>query len=43
MNRQLVDDMVKRVDALDLTCVKKGRGRPKKTWLGSIKSDQTRR
>ena len=33
------DDPIMRVDALDLPYVKKGRGRPKKTWLRCIKND----
>ena len=31
INRRPVDDPIRRVDALDMTQVKKGRGRPKKT------------
>jgi len=33
------DDPVRRVEVLDLTYVKKGRGRPKKTWLENIRND----
>ncbi|KAH0436082.1 hypothetical protein IEQ34_026489 [Dendrobium chrysotoxum] len=33
------DDPVRKVDVLDLTYVKKGRGRPKNTWLENIRND----
>ncbi|PKU81295.1 ataxia telangiectasia mutated family protein [Dendrobium catenatum] len=39
IKRRPCDDPVRRVEVLDLTYVKKGRGRPKKTWLENIRND----
>ena len=39
IKRRPSDDPVRRVEVLDLTYVKKGRGRPKKTWLENIRND----
>ncbi|KAH0467676.1 hypothetical protein IEQ34_002709 [Dendrobium chrysotoxum] len=33
------DDLIRRIDVLDLTYVKKYRGRPKKIWLKKIRND----
>ncbi|KAH0462579.1 hypothetical protein IEQ34_010154 [Dendrobium chrysotoxum] len=39
IKRRPPDDPVRKVEVLDLTYVKKGRGRPKKTWLENIRND----
>ncbi|PKU64467.1 ataxia telangiectasia mutated family protein [Dendrobium catenatum] len=39
IKRRPFDDPVRRVEVLDLTYIKKGRGRPKKTWLENIRND----
>ncbi|PKU68951.1 ataxia telangiectasia mutated family protein [Dendrobium catenatum] len=39
IKRRPCDDPVRRVEVLDLTYVKKGRGRPKKAWLENIRND----
>ncbi|KAI0494701.1 hypothetical protein KFK09_024844 [Dendrobium nobile] len=37
--RRPFDHPVRKVDVLDLVYAKKGRGRPKKTWLENIRND----
>ena len=39
IKRRPSDDPVRRVDVLNTSYVRKVRGRPKKTWIGSIKND----
>jgi len=39
IKRQPSNEPVRKEDVLDLTYVKKGRGRPKKTWLENIRNN----
>ncbi|KAI0497184.1 hypothetical protein KFK09_020406 [Dendrobium nobile] len=39
IKRRPSNDPVRKVDVLDLTYVKKDRGRPKKTWFENIRND----
>ncbi|KAL0906290.1 hypothetical protein M5K25_024773 [Dendrobium thyrsiflorum] len=39
IKRRPSDDPVRKVEVLDLPYVKRGRGRPKKTWLENIRND----